>query len=373
MDEAHASLPLKLLPLAWHWMKVLKEEWNCYWILASGSLVRYWQIPELVGSEEKQVPEMVNQHLREALLAYEKNRIQFCWNPYPQSRMVLMDWVMSKSGPRLVIMNTVQSAAVVANDICKKYGKQCVEHLSTALEPEDRRKTMKVVKRRLADSTDTNWVLVATSIVEAGVDFSFRTGFRELASVLSLLQAAGRINRNGFYDNAEMWSFSMQDDKMLNQNPQIKVSAGLLEEYLRNGIEVTPKLSTKSIRDELYRGKSEAKQMKTMLEAERSLNFKTVNDQFHVIESDTVTVIVDAELAEDIRQGGGTWQEVQKRSVSISRKALDKWRVKQITKEIYQWTLSYNSFLGYMDGALNLEATDRAEAKKQTIDLLAEI
>ena len=56
MDEAHAALPLKLLPLAWHWMKVLEKEWSCYWILASGSLVRFWQIPELVGMEKKQIP-----------------------------------------------------------------------------------------------------------------------------------------------------------------------------------------------------------------------------------------------------------------------------------------------------------------------------
>ncbi len=41
VDEAHAALPLKLVPLAWHWMKVLEEDWGCCWILASGSLVSF--------------------------------------------------------------------------------------------------------------------------------------------------------------------------------------------------------------------------------------------------------------------------------------------------------------------------------------------
>ena len=352
MDEAHAALPLKLLPLAWHWMKVLEKEWNCYWILASGSLVRFWQIPELVGMEKKQVPEMVPANLRNELLGYEKNRIQFCWNPRPLSRTELTDWVMAEPGPRLVIMNTVQSAAVIADDICRKYGRECVEHLSTALMPEDRAETIKVVKRRLENPVDTNWVLVATSCVEAGVDFSFRIGFRELASVLSLLQAAGRIDRNGFYGDAKMWSFSMQDDTMLTQNPRVKISAGILEEYLRNGMEITPELSTKSIRDELQRGKIETKEMHALIEAEAIQNFKTVNDVFHVIENDATPVIVKDDVAEQFKQGYGNWKDVQKYSVSIRRKNLKRWQVKQIAEDVYQWTLSYDSFLGYMAGVL---------------------
>lgn len=47
IDEAHNALPLKLLPIAWNWMNVLAEEWNCYWTLASGSLVRYWELKPL--------------------------------------------------------------------------------------------------------------------------------------------------------------------------------------------------------------------------------------------------------------------------------------------------------------------------------------
>lgn len=355
VDEAHAALPLKLLPLAWNWMKILEKEWGCCWILASGSLVRYWQIPELVGNETQLVPEMVKPQLRSTLLGYEKNRIQFCWNPRPQSGAELIDWVMAEPGPRLLIMNTVQSAAVIAQDICQKFGRECVEHLSTALTPEDRQKTIETVKERLDNSSDTNWVLVATSCVEAGVDFSFRIGFRELSSVLSLLQAAGRVDRNGIYEDTKMWSFSMQDDKMLTQNPGIKISAGLLEEYLQNGLEITPELSTKSIRDELHRGKSEAKEIQDLMEAESKCNFKTVNDKFRVIESDTVPVIVKAAVAEQIKLGYGNWRDVQKYSVSIRRRNLERWQVKQIAEDAYQWTLSYDSFLGYMAGVLKQE------------------
>lgn len=352
VDEAHAALPLKLLPLAWRWMKILEEEWGCSWILASGSPVRFWQIPELVGNEIKQIPEMVSQNLHNELLKYERNRIRFLWRQRPFSRAELIRWVMANQGPRIVIMNTVQNAAVIANDISIKYGRECVEHLSTALMPEDRERRIEAVKKRLLDPTDTNWVLVATSCVEAGVDFSFRIGFREMASVVSLLQAAGRVDRNGLYGDAQMWSFSMQDDIMLTTHPGLKVSAGLLEEYFRDKIEITPELSTKSIKDELQRGKMERKAMQSLLEAETVLNFKTVNDQFLVIENDAVPVIVKADVAEKIEQGYSNWREVQKYSVSIHRRNMERWQVKQIAEDVYQWTLSYDSFLGYMSGVL---------------------
>ena len=355
MDEAHAALPLELLPLARHWIKILEDEWSCSWILASGSLVRFWKVPELIEAEERWVPEMVPANLRGELLSYEKNRIQFCWNPHPQSRAELVDWVMGKPGPRLVIMNTVQSAAVIADDICRKYGRECVEHLSTALMPEDRSKTIEAVKRRLANPKDMNWVLIATSCVEAGVDFSFRIGFRELASVLSLLQAAGRVNRNGLCKDAQIWSFSMQDDIMLKKHPGLRVSAGLLAEYLHDEIEITPELSTKSIRDELQRSKDITKEIQALIEAEACLNFKKVNDWFHVIENDAVPVIVKADVADRIKRGQGNWQEVQKYSVSIRRKNLEKWQVQQIAGDVYQWTLPYDSFLGYMAGVLSQE------------------
>ena len=152
----------------------------------------------------------------------------------------------------------------------------------------------------------------------------------------------------------------MQDDTMLTQNPGVKISAGILEEYLRDGLEITPELSTKSIRDELQRGKNETKEMQALIEAEAIQNFKTVNDRFHVIENDAILVIVKADVAERIKLGYGNWKEVQKYSVSIRRKNLEKWQVKQIAEDACQWTLFYDSFLGYMAGVLRLsESSDR--------------
>lgn len=246
VDEAHASVPIHLLPITWKWMNVLASEWGCYWLLASGSLVRFWEIEKLMEDKNKviedrykdniaRISEIVPPDLRNQLMNYEMKRISFCFQSTPISRKGLIEWVMSKPGPRLLIMNTVQSAAVIAEEIRKKYGRKYVEHLSTALTAVDRAGTIERIRKRLFNETDVDWVLVATSCVEAGVDFSFKTGFREMSSLLSLLQSSGRINRHGLDDNAEMWSFTMQDDVLLKRNPGVKNAASILQTYFERG------------------------------------------------------------------------------------------------------------------------------------------
>jgi hypothetical protein len=50
IDEAHAALPAKLLPIAWKWIKTYADKWTCYWLLVSGSLNKFWKIKEISTS-----------------------------------------------------------------------------------------------------------------------------------------------------------------------------------------------------------------------------------------------------------------------------------------------------------------------------------
>lgn len=361
VDEAHNALPLKLLPIAWRWMNVLAEEWSCYWVLASGSLVRYWQLNSLgeIKMPPASVSELVNADLQEKLMQYEYDRIVFAWRTETLSRRELIEWVQSAPGPRLLILNTVQSAAVIADDLAATFGREYVEHLSTALTPEDRSAVIERVKARLKDESDTNWTLVATSCVEAGVDFSFRTGFRELSSLLSLLQAAGRVNRHGLFQDAKMWSFSLQEDSMLKQNPALDDSRKVLRQYFNEEIKIVPELSTQSMNDEIIQDDSCIKSIAHLIKLEKRMNFQDVNDQFEMIDSNTVSAVVDIHLSESIACGKGDWQLLQKKAVSIRREKVREWNLKEIATGVYQWTLGYDSFLGYMRGVLDIEKRKR--------------
>ena len=357
VDEAHSALPLRLLPLAWHWMNVLSDEWSCYWVLASGSLVRYWELQPLSGLSmpRPEIAELVRPDLQRELSRYESSRITFRWREKPIGRKELAEWVQEALGPRLLILNTVQSAAVIAADMAAEFGQTHMEHLSTALTPEDRGNTIDRIRRRLADPDDADWTLVATSCVEAGVDFSFRTGFREISSLLSLLQAAGRVNRHGRNTEAVMWSFSLQDDSMLPKNPALDVSAAVLRSYFQKRLPITPELSTRSMQDELVRDDSCMSAICDFAELEAAQQFRTLAQKFRVIDQKTVLAVPDDSMASAIAEGRASWQELQRHAVSVRKEKIVLWHLREIADGIYQWTLGYDSFLGYMHGVLLTE------------------
>lgn len=357
VDEAHSALPIRLLPLAWHWMNVLADEWSCYWVLASGSLVRYWELQPLSGLSmpQPEIAELVRPDLQRELSRYESSRITFRWREKPIGRKELPKWVQEAPGPRLLILNTVQSAAVIAADMAAKFGQTHVEHLSTALTPEDRGNTIDRIRRRLADPDDADWTLVATSCVEAGVDFSFRTGFREISSLLSLLQAAGRVNRHGRNTEAVMWSFPLQDDSMLPKNPALDVSAAVLRSYFQKRLPITPELSTRSMQDELVRDDSCMSAICDFAELEAAQQFRTLAQKFRVIDQKTVLAVPDDSMASAIAEGRASWQELQRHAVSVRKEKIVLWHLREIADGIYQWTLGYDSFLGYMHGVLLTE------------------
>lgn len=355
IDESHAALPVSLLPLAWKWMKIMASEWSCYWVLASGSISRFWKIREIAGEfEPLHVPEITDPAIRSKLSVYEFNRITYRCELTPKSTGALAEWVASFPGPRLLILNTVQSAAFLANHFAQKHGREKVEHLSTSLTPNDIESTLDRTKARLADLSDLDWTLVATSCVEAGVNLSFRNGFRELCSVSSLLQAGGRVNREGGNNKAEMWTFCIAEDGMLKLNPALKQAGMVLKDYLEKNISISPEQTTQSIRDEIALYGLNGLHKK-LVDFEKLQNFPEVECNFKVINSDTRLTVVDADVAKRLRAGKVNWRELQKVSVQIAKYKLDELRIPRIVDEIYHWNLEYDHFLGYMAGIVKLK------------------
>lgn len=355
VDESHAALPAKLLPLAWHWMKVFAREWNCYWVLASGSLNRFWNIPEF-DMNPPTVPEILPDRLRVKLSTFEKTRVTYRHKQAGQNADELVSWIVSLPGPRIVILNTVQSAAVLAMKYEQRFGRSAVEHLSTALTPKDREKVLKRVKERLQNTqgndSDKNWTLFATSCVESGVDFSFRTGVREIGSLVSLLQTAGRVNRHGDNGDAEVWTIRLTEDGFLTHNPSIKDAAKVLQEYCDMGEKIEPDLCTQALKREIRM----AGNFKDMLSLhEEQMRFPKIEDEFNVIASDTRLVIVDEELATKIeRYEAINWRDIQQGSVQIWGHRLKQLCIPEIQgrKNLYKWVYKYDDFIGYMAGVI---------------------
>lgn len=364
VDEAHAALPVHLWPQAWLWLTQLVEDWGCHFVFASGSLSRFWELPDFHPDNSPQhkdppiLPELVAASPRLHSLEQEKVRVDYKTEPEAMDLETLAIWVNEKDGPRLLILNTVQSAAVVAKTMAQRFGYKKVEHLSTALTPSDREITLNRVRERLKNTSDTDWTLVATSCVEAGVDLSFRVGLRERASLMSLIQIGGRVNRGHEWEKAEVWDFHIQPSNLLRLHPQFENSARVLSELFSEK-KVSPEYCKEALRREI-RKDTRSKAIKAILDAESTENakntdFPKVAKLFKVIDSNTVTVAIEPKLQEQLQYG--RWcgrDELQKHSVQIWGWRVEELRLKEFRKfpGLYGWPYEYDTFLGYMSGLL---------------------
>ena len=91
----------------------------------------------------------------------------------------------------LCIVNTRKAAQEIYQELAGEGN----FHLSTLMYPAHRQAVLQTVRKRLEDGLPCR--VVSTSLIEAGVDVDFPNVYREMAGLDSILQAAGRCNRNG--------------------------------------------------------------------------------------------------------------------------------------------------------------------------------
>lgn len=83
--------------------------------------------------------------------------------------------------------------------------------LTKNLCPSHRKKMIKEIKERLKKGDNIS--VVATSLVEAGVDFDFDEVLREYNNLYSIKQASGRCNRNGKHKVVDVCFFKLEGEK----------------------------------------------------------------------------------------------------------------------------------------------------------------
>lgn len=185
-----------------------------------------------------------------------------------------------------------------------------VFHLSTTMYPQHRRRVLEKIKELLGNGE--RCILISTSLVEAGVDLDFVAVYRQLAGMDSMVQAAGRCNREGRRDAKESFAYIFQFEEKENvpgQQLSIDVSKMLLKErediFTTEGIE--------KYFEALYHFRGESLDKKKILEEfkNKRYNFAKAADEFRLIEENTFTVFISKEkeaeeLLRQIRYQGYT-------------------------------------------------------------------
>ena len=147
-----------------------------------------------------------------AALHQKLRRVELDINDLPQNYDEVAASVMQH--PRvLCIVNTRRDAREIYNRLPKDEG-ICL-HLSRMMCPEHVRQTIQLLKEALKDEQNTIIRVVATQLIEAGVDIDFPVVYRQQAGLDSILQAAGRCNREGLQKLGTTHVFSLQKEHTL--------------------------------------------------------------------------------------------------------------------------------------------------------------
>ncbi len=181
--------------------------------------------------------------------------------------------------------------------------------LTTLLCAADRHSKLDEIRERL--KTGQPCRVVSTSLIEAGVDVDFPTAYRELAGLDSILQTAGRCNREGKRSASEsmVFYFTLADSSV----PQmIRANVSALRATIRRYNQIDTPDAIHFYFQELY-GIQNQLDKKGILDAfQRGINgclfpFAQVAERFQLIESPTRTVYLPigdgAALCERLRLG----------------------------------------------------------------------
>ena len=202
---------------------------------------------------------------------------------------------LNESSQVLCIVNTRRHARELYEQLADAEG-AC--HLSTLMCASHRRARLDAVRQRLKDGKPVR--LIATSLVEAGVDLDFPSVWRAEAGLESIVQAAGRCNREGRAPKGDVFVFEPAAGEGRKPPPDIAQFTDAARSVMRRYPDDSMSLDAiRAYFRELYWSKGDAaldaKQiLRQCAERRPSLDFpfETIAREFRLIEDAQAPVVV---------------------------------------------------------------------------------
>ncbi len=269
------------------------------------------------------------------------------------------DWLWD-APQALAVMNTKQDAL----DLLTALDDPDALHLSTLLCGRHRMDVIAEVTRRLQEGEPCR--LVATQVIEAGVDLDFPLVLRALGPLDSIIQAAGRCNRGGLLERGRVIVFRPEGE---HGPPGTYQTATGVTKALINRADLDPNDPAVSAQYfAAFYGAVNVDANVTASEIQRlrtALDYPAVRKAFRMIEDDTETVIITdygtgaqrktvTALVDRLRIGGPdaryVLRKLQPFTVAVRRRAAliyrDSGLIEAITDDIGIWHGNYHNRYG---------------------------
>lgn len=168
-------------------------------------------------------------------------------------------------------------------------------HLSTLMCSTHRKQVLEEVRVRLKEGKPCR--VISTQVMEAGIDVDFPVGFRALAGLDSIIQAAGRVNREMKRDVSDVYVFDPETPFIKRTPLFIKQGAAFTESVIRKFEgQVDSKAAIEEYFNSLYyvQGKEafDVKRILSCFDSGIEFEFKKAAEEFRMIDNNTVSVVI---------------------------------------------------------------------------------
>ncbi|MCK9450357.1 MAG: CRISPR-associated helicase Cas3' [Bacteroidales bacterium] len=196
LDEIQA-LPPRLYGFFVAYLSRFCEKFGSYAIISTATQPNF-ELPKN-NSEAKEFFKNYSQPYPLLSLSYFNNelfnRYQIDFKKQPIDIEELKNSIISEQKSTLVILNTIDDTKELYKLLLDEFNTEELLLLNTHLTPRHRKIKIYLAKRRLRQNKRV--IVVSTQLIEAGVDIDFPVLYRDFATVASIVQSAGRCNRNG--------------------------------------------------------------------------------------------------------------------------------------------------------------------------------
>jgi CRISPR-associated endonuclease/helicase Cas3 len=201
----------------------------------------------------------------------------------------LMRSIAEERDSLLIVVNTKPVARDLFQRIASFGNHERYYHLSTAMCPHHRKTRIAEVVHDL--ETRKRIAVVSTQLVEAGVDFDFPCVYRAIGPLDSVIQAAGRCNRNGLLPaKGRVVLFNLEQQKMPDKTYQACaiLAKGLIQD---DPVLLHRPESFKRYFEQVLRLFVNADKY-TITDERRRFNFKNVAESFRMIDEPTSSLLI---------------------------------------------------------------------------------
>lgn len=309
-DEVQ-TLPAKLLEPLFDIWKELQENYGISFVFSTATQPAFRKNNlnfknGFDDNELKKITENTNEIFKKL------NRVRYEFKQFHQPKT--WDEIaaeMRNENQVLAVVNTRKHAFELWETLSKKLSeidsenyKDGLFHLSSAMCAEHRLKIIEEIKDRLKNNLPCR--VISTQLIEAGVDLDFPVLFRAIAPLDSIVQAAGRCNREGKLEKGRVVVFTPAANIL---PPGIYKNSTLISATLLHGLDEENLATNHDVFSDFFRRVYQSNDTGEEIQTDRrNLNFREVAGKAKVIDNEGIGVIVPygeaLEIVEEIRRRG---------------------------------------------------------------------